>query len=82
MGIHGMLILAVAVLQALAVSQKKVTVIDFTLSGNDALSVVEQTSLYQVSAAKQEPKYAGIIRPKRILKKEIAKEGIVNEAAD
>ena len=77
-GIHGMLILAVAVLQALAVSQTKVTVIDFTLSGNDELSMVEQTSLHQASATKQASKFSRMIQPKNVLKK-IAEEGIVKE---
>ena len=55
-GIHGLLILLIVVLQVFAVSQNRVTVIDFTLSENYASPVVEQTSPYRAPAAKQEPK--------------------------
>ena len=80
MGIHGMLILLVAVLQSFAVSQTRVTVIDFTLSGNNAPPAVEQTSPSQAPAAKQEPKPAKAIRPKEVPKKAIAKEALSGAA--
>ena len=41
-GIHGVILLALAVMQVFVVSQSKVTVIDFTLSGSSALPAVEQ----------------------------------------
>ncbi|MGE5856271.1 MAG: hypothetical protein ACM34C_06850, partial [Syntrophaceae bacterium] len=40
-GIHGVILLALAVMQVFVVSQSKVTVIDFTLSGSSALPAVE-----------------------------------------
>jgi len=86
MGIHGMLILLVALLQSLAVSQTKVTVIDFTLSGNNALPAVEQTSQSPAPVVKQEPKPAKAIRPNEVLKKELAakvpEKEIVKEVAE
>ncbi len=86
MGIHGMLILLVAVLQSFAVSQTKVTVIDFTLSGKAAPPAVEQTSPYQAPAAKQEPKHTKAIQPQEVLKKELAakvpEKEIVKEVAE
>ncbi len=72
LGVHGVLILAVVVLQSFAVSQTKVTVIDFTLSGNNARPAVERTSQSQAPVVKQEPRYTKAIQPQEVLKKELA----------
>ncbi len=79
LGIHGVLILAVVVLQSFAVSQTKVAVIDFTLSGNNARPAVERTSQSQAPVVKQEPRPAKAIRPNEIPKKAIVKEVVAEQ---
>ena len=79
MGIHGMLILAVIVLQSFTVLQTKVAVVDFTLSGNNAPPAVKQTSPSQGPAVKREPMRTATTRPKAAPKKTIVKEAIVKE---
>ncbi len=66
-GIHGMLLLIVVLLQSLAASQTRVAVIDFTLSGNNVPSMVEQPSPPQAPSVRQASKRAKAVRPKTVV---------------
>ncbi|MDQ1330396.1 MAG: periplasmic protein TonB, partial [Thermodesulfobacteriota bacterium] len=64
--IHGAIFLIVAALQVPAVSQNKLIVIDFALSGNNPPAAVAQSSLYQAQAMIKAPERATAIRPKEV----------------
>ena len=82
MGIHATLVLVFAGLQAFAVSQNKVMVIDFTFFEDHASPVVEQTSPYQAPAAKREPKRVTASLPEATPRKKDGEEKSLKEVAE
>lgn len=68
-GIHGTVVLAVALLQLSAASQSKLTVIDFTLSDNQAPSTVERPSPRPAPPVRPAPELTRRNEPAKIGKK-------------
>jgi len=71
MGIHAMFVLVVAVLQVFSVPQSKLTVIDFTLSGNSAPSHAAPSLPYQAPSVAHEPRPTKTIQPTKVLERNV-----------
>jgi periplasmic protein TonB len=80
LGIHGIVLIVLTVMQVLVIPESKVTVIDFTLSENKVSPTEDSSSPFQPPAAEQEPQRTKSLRPKEIVKRQSTSNPDVEKA--